>query len=506
MYIFTDMTTKKVRTRFAPSPTGNLHIGGARTALYAYLLAKKDGGAFVLRIEDTDRERSVEGSIQVIENGLRWLGIEWDEGIDNGGDFGPYLQSERQELYKTHVDQLLESKKAYRCFCTSERLDQMRSDQQKNKQAPKYDRTCLALQPEDVEKKVNANESFVVRLLVPGQGSVVVHDLIRGDVSFDVKDIDDQVLLKSDGFPTYHLANVVDDHLMEMTHVIRGEEWLPSTPKHVLLYKAFGWEAPAFAHLSLFLSKNGGKMSKRDGATSLLQFRDQGYLPAAVNNFIALLGWNPKTEEEFFTLDELVQKFDLSMVNKANAIFYTDKLDWMNQHYLRQLTAQQMLEQMQSLVNVGGEHAAAYERFIEWFSSLGAELQESIWNSAKERAKTLLEVAETAKLAVNEPSSYVAEDLVWKKSDKETTIKILEKLLEYIDGTPAEEFLAKTLEEKTIAWISSTEWGNGDVLWPMRFALSGERKSPSPFELAELLQKDETIKRLQKAKQLLEEV
>lgn len=483
----------KVRTRFAPSPTGNFHIGGARSALFAYLWAKKNGGDFILRIEDTDRAREKEGALENIVESLRWLNIEWDEGFDVGGDYGPYIQSERYDLYTQYANELLEKGKAYRCFCTPERLDEMRKTQQQEKKAPRYDKTCRALSEEDVQSKLDAHTTHVVRLAVPEEGSVEVHDAIRGTITFQAAEIDDQVLVKSDGFPTYHLANVVDDHLMEITHVIRGEEWVPSTPKHVLLYQAFGWEKPVFAHLTVFLSKQGGKMSKRHGDTALLAFREKGYLPEAIVNFIAFLGWNPKTEEEHFTLEELTKRFELSQVNSSNPVFETEKLDWMNQHYMRELSAAKMLERMNAVPDS--------EQFIEWFSGLDTAFQASIWESMSERNKTLSEVAENVRI-LNTPT-YDAQELIWKKSDAETTKTILGVVIEKLSGLSEEQFLRGTLEPMIIEWIKTTEWGNGDVLWPVRFALSGEQRSPSPFELAEMLGKNETLARLTHAQEQL---
>ncbi|HLD21776.1 MAG TPA: glutamate--tRNA ligase [Patescibacteria group bacterium] len=493
-----------IRTRFAPSPTGNLHIGGARSALFSYLWAKKNNGTFILRIEDTDQAREKEGSLEGITEGLRWLGIQWDEGPDAGGACGPYIQSLRTTIYQKYIDQLLKEKKAYRCFCTPECLEQMRKEQQAQKKAPQYDQRCRMLGTEEVQKKLAQHIPFVVRLAVPEQGSIIVHDLVRGNVTFQLKDIDDQVLMKSDGFPTYHLANVVDDHLMGITHVIRGEEWLPSTPKHTLLYQFFKWEAPQFAHLSLLLSKEGGKMSKRHGATALLAFRDNGYIPEAIVNFIALLGWNPKTTEEFFSLDELIQRFDIAQINKANPVFETEKLDWMNQQYMKKLTVEDLITQVQKLSTIEtNTHKETYHQFLQWFSQLRKSLQESIWKQLQERTRTLLEVAVTVHQSQTSLPTYDPALLIWKKSTKESTIKIVEELLQYIETLSEEQFESKILEELLFPWIKQHGWGNGDVLWPMRFALSGEQKSPSPFELAELLGKKETVKRLYHAKNLL---
>lgn len=497
------MNTTQIRTRFAPSPTGNLHIGGARTALFCYLWAKKHSGQFLLRIEDTDQEREKEGALQSILDGMRWLNMNWDEGPEVGGEYGPYFQSQRLDIYKKYAHILIEKQKAYYCFCTQERLEQMRKDQQEKKLPPRYDRHCRFLSAEQIKEHKDAGIPHVIRLAVPEEGELVITDSIRGEITFDLRGIDDQVLMKSDGYPTYHLANVVDDYTMKITHVIRGEDWLPSTPKHILLYQFFEWPAPEFTHLTLFLSKQGGKMSKRHGETSLMAFRDKGYLPEAIVNFIALLGWNPKTEEEFFTLNELIERFDIAKINAANPVFETEKLDWMNQQYLRKFSVQQLIEAIQELSTKSTEYTDVYTNFVQWFSAFSNEKQESIWSSVQERATTLLEVAQSNQ-CVNAVLEYDPVVLIWKKSDKQKTLAIIAELIAVLESIPNEQYISKKLEEVLLPWIKEKGWGNGDVLWPMRYALSGEQKSPSPFELAELLQKEKTIERLQLAKSQLE--
>lgn len=484
------------RTRFAPSPTGNLHIGGARTALFCYLWAKKHNGAFVLRIEDTDQQREKPESLASILEGLRWLGLQWDEGPVCDGPYAPYVQSQRTALYKQHAQQLVDAGKAYYCFCTSERLAEMRREQQERHVPPRYDRTCRGLSREEAQEELTHHTPYVIRLAVPEEGSVSFNDMVRGNVTFDYATVDDQVLLKSDGFPTYHLANVVDDHLMEITHVIRGEDWLPSTPKHLFLYEAFGWTPPQFAHLSLFLSKSGGKMSKREGETALSAFRYLGYLPEAVVNYIALLGWNPKTDEELFTLDELVKRFDLAQVNPANPIFDVDKLGWMNQQYLRRLSMDQVLEQMRSLSTVTQpDQASVYQRFIEWCSTLPPAHRESLWVQLQQRAVTILDIAQTIDIRLAVPS-YDAHDLVWKKSTVSDTLRTLVDVQTYIATLKEDQFRSAPFDQLIRQWIAESGKGNGEVLWPLRFALSGQAKSPSPFELAEILGKELTVQRL----------
>ena len=334
------MPTKKIKTRFAPSPTGYLHVGGLRTALYCYLFARKEGGSFVLRIEDTDQERFVEGATESLINTLKWVGLEHDE--------GPHTQSERTDLYIEHAEKLLESGHAYHCFCSKDRLTELREKQESAKQATMYDRKCGEIPLEEARKRVAAGEPHVIRQKIPYE-NLKFKDLIRGNVQFDGKNVDDQVLVKSDGFPTYHLANVVDDHLMEITHVIRGEEWLPSTPKHIFLYKAFGWEVPEFAHIPLLLNKDRSKLSKRQGHVAVEDYIKEGYLKEAILNFVVFLGWHPGAgdENELYTLKELEKAFSIDRVHKSGAIFDIEKLDWYNWLWQKKL----FNEEMQKVAN-----------------------------------------------------------------------------------------------------------------------------------------------------------
>ncbi|MCG8333964.1 MAG: glutamate--tRNA ligase, partial [Proteobacteria bacterium] len=334
----------QIRVRFAPSPTGFLHVGGLRTALFNFLFAANTGGKTILRIEDTDQNRKVEGAVENLIESLNWAGIKFDEGPHAEGEFGPYVQSQRLDIYKKHADQLVEQKHAYPCFCTEEDLTEMREKQIAAKQDPRYDGRCLKLTDAEVREKLDANAPHVIRLKIDrSRSSILIDDLIRGDVSFGTDQIDDQVLMKSDGYPTYHLANVVDDHLMNITHVIRGEEWLPSTPKHVQLYEYFGWEPPKFAHLPLLLNTDRSKLSKRQGDVATEDYRNKGFLSEALINFVALLGWNTSDDQEIFTLDELKEKFSLDRVGKAGAVFDVEKLRWMNQQYIKQIPNEELL-------------------------------------------------------------------------------------------------------------------------------------------------------------------
>ncbi|MBI3956684.1 MAG: glutamate--tRNA ligase [Candidatus Kerfeldbacteria bacterium] len=477
-----------VRTRFAPSPTGLLHIGGLRTALYNWLYARKHGGQFVLRIEDTDRGRLLPEATGQISESLRWAGLNYDEGPDIGGPYGPYVQSERLALYREHAEKLTANHAAYYCFCSPERLQQVRDEQAARKEPPRYDRQCRGLTPEEVRRRLDAATSYVLRIKLPEQGSVVVDDLVRGRVEFRYDTLDDSVLLKSDGYPTYHLAVVVDDHQMRISHVLRAEEWLPSTPKHLFLYDAFGWERPAFAHLSLLLSPDGGKLSKRDGATSVLEYRDLGYLPEALINFLALLGWNPKTDREWFTRDELVEAFSLEGIQKAGAVFDRKKLDHMNGVAIRGLSATELLaragERGQPLVEAFGDRASAALALVQ------------------DRIVTLNDITKQTGFLLKLPD-YDQSILVPKKGSRDKTIEILEWLQKYFathteKSRPAADLSADLQQE-----LQKQGWTNAEALWPLRVAVSGQKNSPGVFEIAEVLGSNAVQQRLRVARNKL---
>jgi glutamyl-tRNA synthetase len=479
--------TKKVKTRFAPSPTGYLHVGGLRTALFAYLFARQNEGIFLLRIEDTDQKRFIEGAAESLMDTLKAFGLEWDE--------GPYYQSERTDIYKKYAKQLLDDGHAYRCFCTSERLQKMREDQQKNKQSPKYDRKCLELSEKEVEDKLAQGKTYVVRQQIP-QEVIEFHDQVRGNLSFHGKDVDDQVLIKSDGFPTYHLANVVDDHEMEITHVIRGEEWLPSTPKHIWLYKALGWEAPEFAHLSLLLNPDKTKLSKRQGDVAAEDFIKKGYLIEAMINFIAFLGWNPGTEEEIFSLEELVNRFSLDRVQKAGAVFSLEKLDWLNGQYIREMSAQDLakfiLADMKNPPLTGEE--------IDEGTSDAANNFLKYTDCIQTRMKTLNDGPEMIAPFLADEFDYDIELFNHKKMkiDKATAVMAIENsipTLEALEDYGTEE----SIKEALVGVIQKLGFKNGQVLWPIRVALTNEQYSPGVFELIMVLGKENTIKRLSSA-------
>jgi nondiscriminating glutamyl-tRNA synthetase len=493
-----------IRTRFAPSPTGFLHVGGLRTALFAYLLAKKEGGQFILRIEDTDRARLAEGAIENFLHALSWANITVDEGvvlkdgkIEQIGDKGPYIQSERLDIYKKYITQLLDQGDAYYAFDTAEELADMREAQQAAKQPTIYNRdgmkNQLTLGEEETKKRMDAGEDHVIRLKMPREGETVFDDLVRGEVSIKNALIDDQVLIKSDGFPTYHLAVVVDDHEMEITHVIRGEEWISSTPKHIVLYDMFGWTIPTFAHLSLLVNEQKAKLSKRHGDVSVEDFREKGYLPEALINFIAFLGWNPGDEREIFTLGQLESEFAFDKVGKAAAVFNREKLDWYNQQYMRAMDISALTVMVAPhLVNHGQitNEQLADPGYVEWL--------ELVVKMEQERASTLLDFSESVAFIFADALDYATELLTWKKADAADAKLKLEELQSFLDERTG-EWSTQSLEDEVIAWIKEKEYGVGNVLWPTRVSLSGKKNSPGPFEIMNVLGKEKTLERMTSA-------
>lgn len=493
---------KPVRTRFAPSPTGFIHIGNFRTALFSHLWAKHNNGTSILRIEDTDQTREVEGAVDHLLKIMKKMGIEFDEGfyldrnglVKEKGNYAPYLQSKRLEQYQKYAQQLVSEKKAYYCFCSEERLEELRKEQAALKKPPMYDRLCYKLSEEEVKKQLAEFETLgkrpVIRFFIP-EGQTIVDDIIYGEIKYDNRVLDDQVILKSDGFPTYHLAVVIDDHFMNITHVIRGEEWISSTPKHILLYKAFGWQPTEFAHQPLILNPDKSKLSKRQGDVSVEDFLDKGYLPEALLNFVAFLGWNPKTEKEIFSLEELIKEFELSNVNKSGAVLDINKLEWINSLYIRKMPAGELVEKL----------------LPYWEQAVGADiirLQKpeylyAIADLEKERLKKLSEIGERTKYFFKEPE-YGASLLVWKKSDAQGAKKALLSLRDLFERLDNAELTKENLETKLKEFVSQNNFDNGSVLWPLRVALTGMEKSPGPFEVAATLAlglgKEEILKRL----------
>jgi glutamyl-tRNA synthetase len=476
---------KKVRVRFAPSPTGFLHVGGLRTALYNYLFARKYEGVLVLRIEDTDRTRHVEGALENLIDALRWAGLDYDEGPEKGGPFGSYIQSERLGVYRQHVNMLLEAGKAYRCFCTPARLEDMRREQEKRRVSPKYDRTCLKLKSSEIEENLKNGTPYVVRMMIPDSRAVSFHDLIRGEVEFLSDQLDDQVLLKSDGFPTYHLANVVDDHLMGITHVIRGEEWLSSVPKHILLYEYFGWEPPKLAHLPLLLNTDRSKLSKRQGDVAVEEYRARGYLPQALVNFVALLGWNPGTEQELFSLEELVDQFSLERVNKAGAVFDLEKLNWLNFEHLRKKPDAEVLSMLKEYLKQEGTGQKHYD---------DAYLLDVI-AAMRERVAFVKDFVQKSPYFFEAPTQYDSD--VVKKRWKHDTPAQLKKLVEEFSrlDSPRKEDYEAALHRAAEA----LHVGHGDLIHAVRLAVSGMGAGPGLYDILWILGKDETIRRINSA-------
>jgi len=486
-----------VRVRFAPSPTGFLHIGGLRTALYNYLFTRHNNGEFILRIEDTDQSRYVDEAEQDIISSLEWCGMQIDEGPESGGGYGPYRQSERKDLYHTYAEKLIKNGHAYYAFDTPEELDQMRERLQKSgNPSPKYDaitrqsmKNSLTLSRDEVEKKLKNGDEYVIRLKVPRRETVRFEDLIRGHVSFETKGLDDQVLLKSDGMPTYHLANVVDDHEMKITHVIRGEEWLSSTPKHMLLYNAFGWEPPKMAHLPLIMSPSGGKLSKRKAEeegipVNAKEYIKQNYEPEALVNFLAYLGWSPGDDSEIHSLQELCELFTLDRVSKGGAVFNHKKLLWYNEHYLREQSNEQLAERLRSIAEAQ-EIALPKDDFLKEAISL-----------LKERVSKVEEILEMGDFFFKDPESYDEKALKKWKSDSHDLVK---QYRESVADLDKDEFEAATLKSSLEKVIEKNGVGFGKLMMPLRIAVTGQGFGPDLFSSMELLGKETVIARIDTA-------
>ena len=465
-----------IRTRFAPSPTGELHIGGVRTALFAYLFARSKGGEFLLRIEDTDRERFVEGSTERIIESLDWLGIKRD-------NKKLIIQSDRLEEYKKAAFDLVKAGKAYICTCSKEKLIEDREKQEKAKKPPRYEGHCRTADLKISDFK----DGYVIRMKMPQKGIVKFNDLIRGEVEFDSALLDDQIILKSDGYPTYHLASVIDDHNMEISHVIRAEEWLSSTPKHLILYEMLGWKAPEFAHLSMILGSDKKKLSKRHGATSVIDYKKEGYLPEALVNFLAFLGWNPKDEREIFSMEELEREFKLENVNKAPAVFDVTKLNSINEHYLQnQISKIKDQNDKEKIKNYLAQFEIGNLNTGE-FELLGRGGYSTLKEMANEISK------------LRKETDYEAGILIFKKSNKENTLKGLVLTADLLKDIKEKDWTNQELQMKLGLIVERNELTNGDLFWPVRVALSGQEKSPSPVELLVAVGKTESLKRIEKA-------
>lgn len=496
--------SKNVRVRFAPSPTGPLHIGGVRTALFNYLFAKKHNGTFVLRIEDTDQNRYVEGAEDYIVKSLEWCGIPFDEGPGKNEKFGPYRQSERKHLYKEYADRLIAEGKAYYAFDTAEELDFHRKDHETKGKTFIYNwhnrlklKNSLSLSEDEVNAKLEAGDDYVIRFKSPQDETLHLKDIIRGDIKIDTNILDDKVLFKADGMPTYHLANIVDDHLMEITHVIRGEEWLPSLALHIQLYDAFGWEAPEFAHLPLILKPTGkGKLSKRDGdklgfPVFPLEWKDpntgdvsrgykeDGYFPEAVVNFLAFLGWNPGTEQEIFSLENLTQAFDLAKVNKAGARFDPDKTKWFNHHYMQEQDNYDL--------------AVAFKNSKTELSEIDTQYIELAIGLIKERATFVSDFWDLSHFFFVTPTEY--DEKSAKKAWKEDSLDLMKELILVIESV--DDFTVENLQTVIKGWITSNNIGFGKVMMPLRLALVGALQGPDVFDIIYMIGKNETVQRIQ---------
>jgi glutamyl-tRNA synthetase len=478
------MNDKPVRVRFAPSPTGYFHVGGARTALFNWLYARHYKGTFILRIEDTDRTRYQEDALQDHMDGLRWLGLDWDEGPEVGGDYGPYFQSQRLGLYQEYAQKLMDEDHAYKCYCSPERLAEMRKSQRGGDQTG-YDRRCRTLTAKERVDYEAQGVVPVIRLAVPLEGQTSFHDVIRGDTTVDNSSLDDIVLLKSDGYPTYHLANVVDDHLMEISHIMRADEWLPSVPRHVLLYHAFGWEIPVYAHLPVILAPTGkGKLSKRHGGVAVHDFRREGYLPEAMVNFLARVGWSYDDKTEFFTRQELIEKFDLDGVNKSPAAFSYDKLDWMNGTYIRQL---------------GPDDLA--ERLLPFLTQANLDTVRGIVPLVQDRLKKLADVVEWTDFFFVAELDYDPHLLIGKKMTAEESLTALTRARETLVNLPA--FDEETLEPALRALAEEMGLKAGQLFGVIRVAVTGKKVAPPLFGSLAMLGREEVLQRLDKALEML---
>ena len=482
----------EVRLRFAPSPTGYLHIGGLRTALYNYLFAKANHGKMVLRIEDTDRTRFVEGAIEGLIQSLKWAGIDYDEGVfmEDGkiverGDYGPYIQSERLDIYQKYVDQLLEEGHAYYCFCSKDRLDHLREEQKIKGQIPRYDGLCRSVPLDEARERIAKGEKAVVRLKLPENMDIKFHDAVRGDITINTNEMDDQVLMKSDGFPTYHMAVVVDDHLMKITHIVRGEEWLPSTPKHIYLYDCFGWEKPQYVHLPGVLNADHKKLSKRQGDVSVEDFKNRGYLPEGLINYLALVGWSPKDNEEILSMKDLIDQFSFDRVSKAGGVFDKNKLDWVNAHYIKELSIDQLVDlALPKLVKAGLISQDFAQGHRDWLKLLLETVRESLSRIEEVPEKTAflfgnLEVTE------EEAKDQLASDQI------KDLLGALKEELDSVDQVDQE--FAKTVMKR----IQKKTGIKGKGLYmPTRAALTGNVHGPELSNIMELLGKEKILERI----------
>ncbi|MEE1109325.1 MAG: glutamate--tRNA ligase [Lachnospiraceae bacterium] len=479
-----------VKTRFAPSPTGRMHVGNLRTALYSFLIAKHAGGSFMLRIEDTDQERFVEGAVGIILRTLDYAGLTVDEGPDKDGGVGPYVQSERQAqgIYMKYAKQLIEQGNAYYCFCTKERLESLKTVVA-GKEISQYDKHCLHLSKEEIEANLAAGMPYVIRLNVPTEGTTTFHDDIYGDITVENKELDDMILIKSDGFPTYNFANVVDDHTMGITHVVRGNEYLSSSPKYNLLYEAFGWEVPTYVHCPLITDENHAKLSKRSGHSSFEDLLELGLLPEAIVNYVALLGWSPEDNEEILSLDQLIEKFDYRKINKSPAVFDMGKLRWMNGEYIKRMDEEEYLKRALPVIEKTVTKVADKKALAEL---------------AKSRIETFNDIPELLGFFEEVPeydiSLYTHKKM---KTTPEISLDVLKKVLPVLENT--EDYTNDALYALLVDFAKENGLKNGQVMWPVRTAVSGKAQTPGgATQLMELLGKEESIARIRRAVEKLE--
>ncbi|MCD6101592.1 MAG: glutamate--tRNA ligase [Candidatus Cloacimonetes bacterium] len=472
---------KEVRVRFAPSPTGFLHVGGLRTALFNYLFARKNNGKFILRIEDTDRKRYIPGALEKLISTLKAIGLAYDEGPDIEGSYSPYVQSKRINIYKKYAQILLNSGNAYYCFCSEERLKKLREEQRKRKLNPVYDGKCRNLSTEEVKEKLKKKIPYVIRLKFPKKGTTVFYDKIHGRVEVDNSLVDDQILIKSDGFPTYHLANVVDDHLMKITHIIRGEEWLSSVPKHIFLYKSFGWEVPKFVHLPLLLNPDRSKLSKRQGDVAVESYLEKGYLPEALINFIALLGWHSADDKEIYSLKELEKNFSLRRINKSGAVFDIEKLNWMNGHYLRSMDIKYVGEKAKPFFEKAGININDNEKYLK------------VIDISRKRVPTLSQLVEFAKKFYFDLEFTEEYRAIIAEENSQRIYSYWIKKLKKQENWSEDEInllIKKTMEDLGVK--------GKELYFPLRLALFGSCTGPELPTIIEILGREETVKRLEK--------
>jgi glutamyl-tRNA synthetase len=473
-----------VRLRFAPSPTGALHIGSVRTTVYNYLFARQRNGTMILRVEDTDQDRLAAGAIDSIYDGLHWLGISWDEGPQEGGPHAPYVQSERLPLYRRHAQELIEKRAAYYCFCSKERLAALRAEQEARREPTRYDRHCRNIPPDEAAERAKT-EPHVIRLKAPDEGTLAIDDLVHGHIEWQADTIEDQVLLKSDGFPTYHLAVVIDDHVMEITHIMRGDEWVASVPKHLLIYGAFGWDVPPMAHVPSVLGPDGKKLSKRHGSTAVSQFRDDGYLPEALINYLALVGWSPGTEDEVFSMDDLIRVWKIEQVQSAGGKWDKERLDYFNGVWIRKLSVDELVRRLEPFVPA------------EWDRTILTRITPHI----QERMKTLKDAKDQIRFLFTDDIGYETKLLIPKKSDRPSTAEALVRARAVL--IEIEPFTSAGIRPRLEALAEELAWPRRDLNGTIRMAITGREVGPPLYESLEVLGKGKSLKRIEMAQDLL---